>query len=419
MDTTSHFQRGKQLIELGRLDAARTEFSTVLAHDPRHTTAHCYLAYIFYLQNQYDPAMKHIQVVFAEDPHNAWAYRIASSVMRRRNRLKEAENLARTALSYEPDGVYEHINMSIVQLVYTDDRTTTLFSKQAIDRLNRAREHAEKALSLDPEEPDAYHQAALVHLRLSGWEQKRRAEHLNKSQVYLDAGLRIQADHTSLLVLKSQVHEVQNQSRESAQVALGALRNDPTSSRAQHQVQALLDSMVRRQGWVGMLLAVTITGYATREIYGDWLEALPLCALSIGLGYNARILLARHEINLGVKNNRFPVALLTAFDQWKRRQRNSLPIFLVFYVLFWLVVDFSDQQPFLRNLQLVLYQLSRIVLAGGLMIFLFMRYMNALRNNVVGGQNRFVGFLQAIWLLRSVVFYGLVGLFLISLLPEA
>ncbi|GEM44850.1 hypothetical protein [Deinococcus cellulosilyticus] len=419
MDSTSHFQRGKQLIELGRLDAARTEFFTVLAGDPRHTTAHCYLAYIFYLQQEFDSAMKHLQVVFAEDPHNAWAYRIASSVMRRRNRLKEAENFARTALSYEPDGVYEHINMSIVHLVYTDDRTATLFRKQALERLTRAREHAEKALSLDPEEPDAYHQAALVHLRLSGWEPKRSAEHLSLSQAFLDAGLRIQADHTNLLVLKSQVHEMQNQSRESTQVALGALRNDPTNSRAQHQVQALIESMVQRQGWVGMLLAGVLTGYATREIYGDWIEALPLCTLSLGMGYSARILLAQHEIHLGIKNNRLPAALRIAFDQWKKSHRNIFPLFLGLYVILWLVVDFSADHSFLHNLQRVLYQLSRIVLAGGLMIVLLMRYMNALRNNVLGGQNGFVGCLQAIWLLRSVVFYGFVGLFLISLLPEA
>ncbi|GGJ18156.1 tetratricopeptide repeat protein [Deinococcus roseus] len=418
--TSNHFQRGKQLIELGRLDAAKTEFASMLAEDPRSSTAHCYLAYVLYLQSQHDEAMKHLQTVFAEDPHNAWAYRIASSVMRRKNQLKKAENYARTALSYEPDGVYEHINMSIVHLVYSEDQTSMLLRRQVLDRLKLAREHAEKALSLDPAEPDAYHQAALVELRLSGVDTRKKAPHLQQAQTYLDEGLRLQADHTTLLVLKSQIHDAQSQRNQSIQVAMDAMRNDPQNARAQGQVQALLDDMSRLNGWAGAGLFVAVTAKLTAYMFEEWgwIKALPLCLLGGILGYSSRIWLTQLEIQRRKKQGNITAPFETAFNQWKKPYQRAFPILLAFYLLFWTLALLAQPHTRLMELQNLLYELSRILLLAGLVVVLGQGYIRNVRNRVVGGQNRLVGFLQALWMLRIVLVLGALGFYLVTLLPD-
>lgn len=65
----------------GRLDEAKDRLLQIVADHPQIAHPHNNLGYVYYLQNNYDPAIAHLQKALALDPDNAWARNNLTTVM--------------------------------------------------------------------------------------------------------------------------------------------------------------------------------------------------------------------------------------------------------------------------------------------------------------------------------------------------
>lgn len=207
MESSSHFDKGLALYELGRHDAAEAEFRKALAQEPDHPGAHAFLGAVLLAQKKPELALPEAKLAIRCAPGQSFPYFILSMAEAGTGRFNEAEKSIREALRLEPDSV---TNLGGASLIAA-----------ARERWDESLKYAEAGLSADPESVRCINQRAEALVRLG-----RAAE----AEESLDLALQINPEdertHSNkgwTLVRRGRVDEAIDHFKE-------ALRLDPNST---------------------------------------------------------------------------------------------------------------------------------------------------------------------------------------------
>lgn len=232
MESSSHFDKGVALWELGRHESAEAEFRKALAQEPNHPGAHAFLGLALLAQKKPEKALSEAKLAIKCAPGHSFPYYVLSLAEAGTGRFNEAEKSIREALRIEPESVNNLSGASLIAV--------------ARERWAEALKYAEAGLSCDP------NSITCINLRAQALVHLGRAAEAEES---LDLALSIDPEddrtHTNkgwTLVRRGRVNEAIEHFKE-------ALRVDPNSTWA---YEGIIEALKARNFIYRALLIVSL-----------------------------------------------------------------------------------------------------------------------------------------------------------------
>jgi tetratricopeptide (TPR) repeat protein len=146
-----HMLLGEAYDALNLRQDAIAEFRAAVAAKQPVPLAHFGLGYLLWAERSYDEAAAEFQKELASDPKNAHALAYLGDIELKKGNRTEAEQLFHQAIELQPVRI-AHFDLGVMA---SDDRHYTV----AIEQFNRA-------VSLDPKQPDAHYRLAHIYQEL-------------------------------------------------------------------------------------------------------------------------------------------------------------------------------------------------------------------------------------------------------------
>ncbi|MEL6866422.1 MAG: tetratricopeptide repeat protein [Bacteroidota bacterium] len=226
MDKT--FQKGIQLLELGRYAAAREAFSQVLAEEPQFTPAMFLTAISYCAEEQFDRAHHVAQTAVATDPESDRNHYVLGLAEAGLENLDAAIACFHRALKLAPDDPQYYFQLG---RVYVDKNI-----------YGQAIEHLDKALALDPEYVEALAMRSHVDRLLSKKE---------SAADFLEKAMRIDPVNAALQFQKGLQSEDADDFERAAERYQEVLRKDPGQSFVREKY---LDAQLGKYPWYKWLV---------------------------------------------------------------------------------------------------------------------------------------------------------------------
>lgn len=148
--------RARALTDLGRHTEARTELSRHLAVTPNSMEGLCLLAMCELALGDAPAALRAADAAVAAAPYSDWALRLRALALSKLDRRADARESAEAAVRLDPNDFANHHTVAHVLHDYPDG------DRRKPEELKRAREAALRAVELAPHEPAAHLIAGLT-----------------------------------------------------------------------------------------------------------------------------------------------------------------------------------------------------------------------------------------------------------------
>jgi tetratricopeptide (TPR) repeat protein len=147
--SAAHVLTGQALDGLGKTAEAIAEFQAAIKAAPREVNLHFGLGYLYWKSHQYDDAKREFEDELSLDSGNAQALAYLGDIEMKRDNLDAALTLLGKATELKPDVRIAHLDMGII------------LGQQ--EQYEKAVAALERAVKLDPAQPDAHYRLARVY----------------------------------------------------------------------------------------------------------------------------------------------------------------------------------------------------------------------------------------------------------------
>ncbi|HST56703.1 MAG TPA: tetratricopeptide repeat protein [Solirubrobacteraceae bacterium] len=239
----SELRRARMLCELQRLDDATSLLGAVIAVDPENTEAWCLLAAASLELKDFEAALRAAETAISLTPDSEFPHRLASLALRGLHRHADALERAREAVRLDTHEWRAHVCLA---RALTHERRDLVEARQAADR----------ALALAPEEVDAHITAGAVALA-----DGRRVDAEASFRRALTIEPQSSAAHNELARLQMSGRTITN-AVGLAQAADGfatAVRIDPHAQVSRHNLEVVLRVFLARTTYFIFIAAFLIT----------------------------------------------------------------------------------------------------------------------------------------------------------------
>lgn len=219
MDTNNAekwFEYARQQVRQNNNTGAIESLRRALSLDPDFSEAHALLSLVLLDQRRIYAAKHEAQLALALSPESPVSRLAEAQVLVAQRQFKQAETCLRQLLALDPqNSIHYRLLATIFSLTSRNQHIPPLL---------------DKALELDPEDPDTLVAYGQYHLE---------QDDLNRAGVKAWEALHVQAEHYDALILMGYVFLQYNEIEEAQEHALWALRQDPENPKALYLIAAI------------------------------------------------------------------------------------------------------------------------------------------------------------------------------------
>lgn len=293
MSEAHQLARIEALLDVRREDRAVVLLRQLLAADPHDAGVLRMLAYALVRLGEHGAALDAAHQALALDPEDEWGHRLASTALAALGRWVPAVTAAQESVRLAPGNWRGHAHLARA-LVDRAVHSPAAFNGPV---LRGARQAAERAVELAPEEPDAHYAQALV---------AQRRGRVGEARAGYRRALQLDPEHVGALTA---LGELQPRLSGAANLFGSALRVDPRSAHAVGHLRDVGFRLLLGYGLLGFLLLVVevvagLTVAAPSVAPPGWVRpvllvgglaavALPVLAVGRGLERSLRPFLLR------------------------------------------------------------------------------------------------------------------------------
>ena len=156
----AHVLIGEALDGLGKTPEAIAEFQAAAKISPRKPNVHFGLGYLYWKSQQYDDAQREFETELSDDPSHAQALAYLGDIEMKRNHPEAALALLAKATKLQDD----------IRIAFLD--TGAILAQQK--RYGEALAALQRAVALDPAQPDAHYRLARVYQDMGKAEESQK-----------------------------------------------------------------------------------------------------------------------------------------------------------------------------------------------------------------------------------------------------